>query len=117
MHLCYFFHYELRSMRLVTYAGKGVISPGILFERGIFPLSILGYESTLSYISAGHSALERTKAVLNEVLSLDLLQPDSVKLMAPIPKPPKILCVGLNYRDHAIESKMEIPSVPTVFVK
>ena len=41
----------------------------------------------------------------------------SVKLLAPIPRPPKVICVGLNYRDHAIESKMEIPQVPTIFSK
>ena len=41
----------------------------------------------------------------------------TVKLMAPIPKPGKIICIGLNYRDHAIESKMEIPKTPTVFSK
>jgi 2-keto-4-pentenoate hydratase/2-oxohepta-3-ene-1,7-dioic acid hydratase in catechol pathway len=41
----------------------------------------------------------------------------SVELLAPIPRPPKIICVGLNYRDHAIEAKMEIPSVPTIFSK
>jgi len=34
-----------------------------------------------------------------------------------LPRPPKIICVGLNYRDHAIESKMEIPKVPTIFSK
>ena len=41
----------------------------------------------------------------------------SVTLLAPIPRPPKLICVGLNYRDHAIESKMEIPKVPTIFSK
>ena len=41
----------------------------------------------------------------------------SAKLSAPIPRPGKILCVGLNYRDHAIESKMEIPTRPTIFCK
>ncbi|MBK9169205.1 MAG: fumarylacetoacetate hydrolase family protein [Bryobacterales bacterium] len=41
----------------------------------------------------------------------------SVRLLAPIPRPPKIICVGLNYRDHAIESNMEIPKVPTLFSK
>ena len=40
-----------------------------------------------------------------------------VKLLAPIPRPPKFICVGLNYRDHAAESKMEIPPVPTIFNK
>src|SRR4051794_14325491 len=32
-----------------------------------------------------------------------------VRLMAPIPDPPKIVCVGLNYRDHAAESGAPIP--------
>jgi 2-keto-4-pentenoate hydratase/2-oxohepta-3-ene-1,7-dioic acid hydratase in catechol pathway len=40
-----------------------------------------------------------------------------VKLLAPIPRPPKLICVGLNYRDHALEAKMEIPTVPTIFNK
>src|SRR5882724_5058841 len=41
----------------------------------------------------------------------------SVKLLAPIPRPGKLICIGLNYRDHAAESNMAIPSVPTVFAK
>jgi 2-keto-4-pentenoate hydratase/2-oxohepta-3-ene-1,7-dioic acid hydratase in catechol pathway len=40
-----------------------------------------------------------------------------VHLVAPIPRPPRVFCVGLNYRDHAIESKMEMPKVPTIFIK
>jgi 2-keto-4-pentenoate hydratase/2-oxohepta-3-ene-1,7-dioic acid hydratase in catechol pathway len=40
-----------------------------------------------------------------------------VKLLAPVPRPPKFICVGLNYRDHARESGMEIPTVPTIFNK
>ncbi|HVO99802.1 MAG TPA: fumarylacetoacetate hydrolase family protein [Bryobacteraceae bacterium] len=40
-----------------------------------------------------------------------------VTLLAPIPRPPKFICVGLNYRDHAIESNMAIPKVPTIFNK
>jgi 2-keto-4-pentenoate hydratase/2-oxohepta-3-ene-1,7-dioic acid hydratase in catechol pathway len=42
---------------------------------------------------------------------------NSVKLLAPVPRPPKFICVGLNYRDHAIETKMDIPKVPTIFSK
>jgi 2-keto-4-pentenoate hydratase/2-oxohepta-3-ene-1,7-dioic acid hydratase in catechol pathway len=40
-----------------------------------------------------------------------------VKLLAPIPRPPKFICVGLNYRDHAAEAKQAIPTVPTIFNK
>ena len=41
----------------------------------------------------------------------------SVQLLAPIPRPAKVICVGLNYRDHAAESRSEIPTVPTIFNK
>jgi len=40
-----------------------------------------------------------------------------VKLLAPIPRPPKLICIGLNYHDHAAETKQEIPAVPTIFCK
>lgn len=40
-----------------------------------------------------------------------------VKLLAPVPRPSKLICVGLNYRDHAAESRSEIPTVPTIFNK
>ena len=36
---------------------------------------------------------------------------------APVPRPGKILCIGLNYRDHAAESKMPLPEKPVVFSK
>ena len=40
-----------------------------------------------------------------------------VRLSAPVPKPPKFICVGLNYRDHALEGGHEVPKVPTLFNK
>src|SRR5436305_14422729 len=45
------------------------------------------------------------------------LDPGTVKLAAPIARPPKIVCIGLNYRDHAEESNLPIPETPTVFAK
>ncbi|MGZ4132147.1 MAG: fumarylacetoacetate hydrolase family protein, partial [Actinomycetota bacterium] len=40
-----------------------------------------------------------------------------VRLCAPIPRPSKVICAGLNYRDHAIESGLAIPEVPVLFPK
>jgi 2-keto-4-pentenoate hydratase/2-oxohepta-3-ene-1,7-dioic acid hydratase in catechol pathway len=37
--------------------------------------------------------------------------------MAPVPRPPKLICIGLNYRDHAKEAAMEVRTVPAVFAK
>jgi len=45
------------------------------------------------------------------------LELTDVVLLAPIPRPSKFICVGLNYRDHAAEAKMETPQVPTIFSK
>jgi 2-keto-4-pentenoate hydratase/2-oxohepta-3-ene-1,7-dioic acid hydratase in catechol pathway len=39
----------------------------------------------------------------------------SVRLLPPIPRPPKILCIGLNYRSHAEETGLPIPEYPIVF--
>ena len=41
----------------------------------------------------------------------------SVRLLAPIPRPGKVLCVGLNYRDHAEETGQPIPEEPILFAK
>lgn len=40
-----------------------------------------------------------------------------VKLLAPVPRPGKIICVGLNYRDHARETGQKLPDEPVLFSK
>ncbi len=46
-----------------------------------------------------------------------ILNPRFVKAAAPVPRPGKIICVGLNYRDHAAESNQPIPQSPIIFSK
>lgn len=46
-----------------------------------------------------------------------ILARSEVKLMAPVPDPRKYICIGLNYRDHARESGMDLPESPVVFSK
>ena len=43
--------------------------------------------------------------------------PANVRLLAPVPDPRKIICIGLNYRDHAAESGVPAPSEPVLFSK
>ena len=52
------------------------------------------------------------KYSFEETLSLD-----AVQLLPPIPKPGKIICIGLNYRDHAKEGGNPIPDYPAVFMR
>ena len=49
--------------------------------------------------------------------SLPKLPKNSIFLCSPVPRPPKIICIGLNYRDHAEESNMPIPQSPIIFSK
>ena len=71
----------------------------------------------LSVIAAGSEGRAKIENWIYQPPSQSTFALSSVKLLAPIPRPPKLICVGLNYRDHAAESKMEIPKVPTIFNK
>lgn len=47
----------------------------------------------------------------------DRWRPAPERLLAPVPPPEKVICIGLNYRDHAIETGADIPTEPVVFSK
>jgi len=104
-------------MRIVSFTKNGTSGAGILHAHGVFPLQNVGFEDAVSFVAAGRQAREEVESLIAKTPARDLLPLDLVRLTAPIPKPPKILCVGLNYRDHAKESNMEVPSVPTIFAK
>lgn len=101
-------------MRFVTFAGTDRKErPGALRDSGVIDLSSR-FDSALALIQGGEEALETARRI---VTSNSPIPSDQVKLLAPLKNPPRIFCVGLNYRDHAVESRMEIPRVPTVFLK
>jgi len=65
-----------------------------------------------------HDLLTRDKQALDDAGDKGWLVPSSdAYWFAPVPRPGKIICIGLNYRDHAAESKMPIPEKPVVFSK
>ena len=76
-----------------------------------------GFPSVASVISGGAEALDRVERWLQRPPASEIPDMARITLLAPIPRPPKIVCIGLNYRDHAAEGKMAIPEVPTVFAK
>ena len=66
---------------------------------------------------ADHAIFDEA-ASLERASAKDLTwQPTPDRLLPPVPPPEKIICIGLNYRDHAIETGSEIPSEPIVFSK
>jgi 2-keto-4-pentenoate hydratase/2-oxohepta-3-ene-1,7-dioic acid hydratase in catechol pathway len=49
--------------------------------------------------------------------SYAVIERAKVRLLAPIERPGKVICVGLNYRDHAVEAKLPVPEQPVIFTK
>jgi 2-keto-4-pentenoate hydratase/2-oxohepta-3-ene-1,7-dioic acid hydratase in catechol pathway len=103
-------------MFLVTFRRAGAApEPGLVRGDEVISLSGAGFADLLSLIQGGAEALSRLQSWISRPRPTEPLA--SVKLMAPIPRPPKFICIGLNYRDHAEETNMPIPTVPTVFNK
>lgn len=103
-------------MRLVNFRRGNRIEFGVQHGGFVRSLAGTGYGSDAEFLAGGAKALTAARE-LETRDGVESIPLDAVQLMAPILKPGKILCVGLNYRDHAIESNMAIPEVPTIFLK
>ena len=101
-------------MKLVSFStGDGIVRPGALREESnlVVDLTAAGCLDALSAVGAGIRPVPHDPGVyFGHRLS-------EVKLHAPLPNPPRIFAIGLNYRDHARESGMELPTTPVVFFK
>jgi 2-keto-4-pentenoate hydratase/2-oxohepta-3-ene-1,7-dioic acid hydratase in catechol pathway len=103
-------------VKLITFRRTPVAAPeaGLLQKDAVFPLAPLGYGDAESFIAAGEPALASARAAIGKQSAVPL---SSVQLLSPLLHPPRIFCVGLNYLDHAAESKMAVQAVPTIFMK
>jgi 2-keto-4-pentenoate hydratase/2-oxohepta-3-ene-1,7-dioic acid hydratase in catechol pathway len=81
----------------------------------ILPLGLTADEVLRCYDLATDFVTPAMEAVNSGLLPT--LSRDDVKLMAPVPRPSKIICIGLNYLDHVTESGAEIPKAPLIFSK
>lgn len=95
-------------MKLVSFTlNEGPIRGGVLEGESIRPFTANGKDPVLDLIEQGSSPS----------LAAETLPLSAVQLLAPIQRPPRIFGIGLNYREHAAESKMAVQAVPTVFMK
>ncbi|MHB8624802.1 MAG: fumarylacetoacetate hydrolase family protein [Aggregatilineales bacterium] len=98
-------------MKLLTYVENGNYKLGVLDQDGVIPVSIQAddfYRRGLDVLSdLEHMARDSTRSIKESDLTLGPV----------VPNPGKILCVGLNYRKHAGETKMTVPDYPLLFSK
>jgi 2-keto-4-pentenoate hydratase/2-oxohepta-3-ene-1,7-dioic acid hydratase in catechol pathway len=100
-------------MKLVTFSiDGGKPRPGSLLDEGdlVVDLTDASYPDALAVITAGRAVVDKPSPYTTHRLS-------EVRLHAPLTNPPRIFAIGLNYRDHAIETKMAFPTTPVVFFK
>lgn len=112
-------------MRLVSFVHEGRLRLGALRgsaggREDVVDLNLADPDLPTGmrhFLEAGEPAAARAAAALREPPPAAILERDAVALRAAVPNPRKIVCIGLNYRDHAAETRQALPEVPTVFAK
>jgi acylpyruvate hydrolase len=103
-------------MRIIHFETGGVLGIGADEGSGWHGLTQRdsGFPGTLPELIAKGANLLLAGRDLGQSPAIDL---NVVRLLPPVPTPPKILCVGLNYDDHLEESGLKKPAYPEIFAR
>jgi len=112
-------------MRLLTFIHDDEHRLGVVTDDGVVDIFAAGAaldigvpHSVPDFFAAGFDALVRARIIIGEDVPAEHIHAEaSLEIGPPVPTPGKILCVGLNYSKHAVESGMDEPSVPVLFSK
>jgi len=105
------------KMKLIRIGEFGSEKPGVLVGPDQFiDLSDIVEDFNESFFASG-LLRDLEKEVRLKVLASQIEAIGSRRIGAPIARPHQIICIGLNYRDHAVESGMAVPDEPIIFTK
>lgn len=102
-------------MRFISYVSKDGEGVAVASAEGYRGLAVgeLGFDLA-GLIAGGETVLGEAGERLSKA---PVLAAGSWTLLPPLPRPGKIICIGLNYVDHSVESGFEPPTYPTVFTR
>ncbi|HWU61725.1 MAG TPA: fumarylacetoacetate hydrolase family protein [Ensifer sp.] len=106
-------------MKLFSYKRDGVSMPGVLRGGDVIDLRQLDADmpsDITAFLAAGPAAMERVAGLLSKYDG-PVARVEDCELAPVVPRPGKILCLGLNYVEHAKEGGMPIPKDPVVFLR
>lgn len=103
-------------MKLIRFGRAGAEKPGLLLDDGR-RIDASGFGQDYDEAFFGGDGLERLAAWAAANAASAPLVPDNARLGPPLCRPSKLVCVGLNYADHAKESGADIPKEPILFFK
>jgi 2,4-didehydro-3-deoxy-L-rhamnonate hydrolase len=102
-------------MKLMRVGPKGLEKPAVLLPSGEIK-DCSGLFSDWNSAFFAHDGLKRLQGFQAQFAALPTI-PAEVRVGSCVARPGKVICIGLNYRDHAEESGMAIPQEPVVFMK
>jgi len=94
-------------MKLIRFGNLGAEKAGVILADGKM-IDVSNCVSNYDEAFFESNGLERLQAWLLENAAHAPAIPDGIRLGSPIARPSKIICIGLNYKDHAAESKMHL---------
>src|SRR5437016_10033034 len=103
-------------MKLIRFGQPGQEKPGVLLDDGA-RLDVSGFVADYDEDFFANNGLHRLRVWLEMHAFSAPRVANSFRLGPPIRRPSKIVCIGLNFRDHAAESKLEPPKEPVIFFK
>jgi acylpyruvate hydrolase len=109
-------------MKLVTFETEKQPRVGIWLEAqsAILDLSLACPDlprTMITFLEAGEPAMQQARQALAAPLPAAIIPFDQAVLLAPIPRPGKLLCMGHNYIGHSATSAGELPEYPNLFLK
>jgi 2-keto-4-pentenoate hydratase/2-oxohepta-3-ene-1,7-dioic acid hydratase in catechol pathway len=102
-------------MKLLRFGDDGNEKPGVLIDDEIVDVSAFGEDYSEDFL--GSDGIARLGKWLVDNAQTQPRVSETVRLGPPFMRPSKIICIGLNYTKHALESNMPLPSEPIIFFK
>ena len=102
-------------MKLIRWGNPGQEKTGVIINEVKYDTSVFGEDYNEQFFE--NDGLKRLSLFLKENKGKLLPIGENERLGSPFARPSKILCIGLNYAKHAIESNMPIPAEPILFMK
>jgi 2,4-diketo-3-deoxy-L-fuconate hydrolase len=101
-------------MKLIRYGSFGAEKPGVLIDGKRYDTSAFFNDYNEEFFLS--NGLERLKEYIKDDKTLKLID-NEIRWGSPVARPSKIVCIGLNYKDHALETNAPIPDEPVIFMK
>ena len=102
-------------MKLIRFGNVGNEKPGVMdMQNNRRDASHLFKEWDRQFFAS--NGLKKLREAFDDVSSFPLVD-EKERWAAPVARPGKVICIGLNYSDHAAESGMKLPTEPIVFQK